>query len=327
MPELGMLKLLALTALFGVACGFVATATWWRVRRESIRRLAPVARLGRLLFWAGLPVLTGIGLVAVGLLPSVLDSLGLLSDHCHAHPDHHVHLCFVHATHSHSSLLGWFPVGLFAIWFAARAATGLADTIRGRRRVRRLCETAEYDDDAGVWMLATDVPLAVTVGLVRPEILVSRRLREELPDEDWRVIEAHERSHARRRHGLLGLAVRVLTILHPEPVRDFLRREFAVACEQIADEDAADEIGDSVEVAETILAVERLFDIPDERSALEPAFGGSEIERRVEGLLDDRWRRPSPAGAVALGVLGLLGIIMGYDAVHHGVETLLAFVI
>jgi len=320
---------LALTLLLGVAGGVVGSAIWWFARRNGLEGLPPDARLRRIVAIAVLPAAAGLLLTGIALLPSILDAAALASDHCHSHADHHFHLCFIHGTHFHASSTAWIPVALAAAWAAVRVGrTGLAH-YGSRRWTAELREAAESEGTDDVRVLRSDRPFAATVGLADPEILISTSLRRQLRDEHRRAVEAHERTHAERRHGLTKVLVDLFAAIHVEPVRQFLRRELALACEQIADRNAAEQLGGAIPVAEAIVRVERLVGDGPVRESPEPrtAFEAGSVERRVVGLLEEPW---TPARSSLVG--GAWGVAIGsalvaHEEVHHGLETVLSWLI
>lgn len=326
MPSLQLVQLLALVLIFGAVGGVVASTIWWFARRNHFDDLPPESRLRRIVAASLLPIGAGLLFASVALVPSVLDAVGLVSDHCHAHPNHHFHLCFVHTTHVHASAVAWLPVAIAAIWLTVRIGrTGLAH-YRARARTRELRDAGEYDESSGSWVLPSDRPFAATTGLLDPELLVSTSLLRELDEPQRQAVEAHEREHARHRHGLKKLLVDIFASCQIPRVRRFLRRELDLAYEQIADRRAAAEVGGSVPVAETILRVERLVEEnPD--AGRRTAFDTSSVERRVVGLLDEPWGPPRiPALGTTLGV-AIWGLFVAHHEVHHWLETLLSLLV
>ena len=327
MAHLGTLQLLVFTALVGGGIGTVAATLWWLVGREGLRRMRPAPRLRRLLGMAALPIL-GVGLLTgAALLPSLLDALGLVADHCSAHPDHHLHLCLVHGGHVHASSLGWALVGLVSLGGGIRAARVVWRWARATGRLRRLRKAAVFDEQHGVWRISSELPFAVTVGLLSPRVLVSDALADSLSEDELQVVRSHEEVHARRRHALWQVLVELAGSLHLPAVRGFLAEEVDLACEQIADREAVGEAAGPVGVADTILAVERLLEQTDRHRRLRPVFDGSDVERRVVGLLDRPWTGPSSGAAAAVLTTVVSTLLFSYASIHHGLETLFSLLL
>lgn len=156
-----------------------------------------------------------------------------------------------------------------------------------------------------VVVLASEHPIALTVGLVRPRVVLSQRLLT-LPEAHRRVVLAHEEAHRRGRHPAFLLAVEAIARGFPlAPVR-WAADAFRFALEAIADERAVAETGDRALVAETVAHVA----LTSVGSA--PAFEGSEV-RRVRRLMaptPQRWL----LSAVAL--VGVLFLVFGFASGH-----------
>jgi len=74
---------------------FTTSLEWALYRLEAVR---PPDRELHLWVWAALPWMFALGVPASIFLPSGLDWLGLLRDHCHGHAAGAPHLCFQHAS-------------------------------------------------------------------------------------------------------------------------------------------------------------------------------------------------------------------------------------
>lgn len=330
MPHLGLVQRLMLTAILGGAVGTAVATAWWYVGRRSMERLRPAPRLRRLVGMAAAPLIGALGLTGVAVLPSVLHTAGIAADHCGAHPAHHVHLCPVHTSHvghAHASILGWIAVGVAALWFAVRAFAAIRERWRALRALNTLQAGARYDADRDTWIVEADRPFAVAVGFFAPSVLVSDTLQSSLSDDQMQVVRAHERVHARRRHTLLQTLVELAGIGHLAPVRAYLREEVGLACEQIADREAAERTDDAVEVADTILGVEKLMRDDAPRAPRQPAIDGSDLERRVVGLLDEPWERTARHAALVGAVSATLVVAWSYETVHHGLETFYSIIL
>ncbi len=323
MEHFGLTQRFLLTAIAGGAFGTLASAIWWFVRRDDIRNLPPTPRLRRLVIVASLPVLGAFGLLSIAVLPSILDATGFIADHCGAHPSHHVHLCPLHTTHAHSSSLAWLGIGAGIIWLACRTVPTIGARLRATRSLSSLADASSpnLQDEDNVRVVPSERPFAATVGLFAPRVLISDALASALSTSEYEVVTAHEAVHADRYHPLLQTAIDLVGLLHLPPVRTFLTREVELACEQIADRRAARHT-DAVDVADTILTVERMMRDDQSRPPVTPSIDGSTLEHRVVGLLEEPWQRSTtylePIATAALAVI----VASSYATIHHGLETL-----
>lgn len=164
-------------------------------------------------------------------------------------------------------------------------------------------------------------------GLLRPRVLVSRGLLEQLGEDGQTVVFEHERAHIRRRDALVASLVRFCVPLHVPGVGTWLLREIEIAAEQACDEETGTRIGDRTKVAEAILAVERLAQLTPE-SLLPGAvgFGDCAVIRRVESLLAEPKapRSLRPLGAALCLVMA--AVLLGSSTLHHTTESLISVI-
>jgi hypothetical protein len=321
MTVAGVLRFLALSGVaFLVFAGLaaVSAAVAHRWVAASVRSLPPSFRARALVAWAAAPAAIAIALVAATLWPSVGASLGLVVDHCPAHGGH-LHLCLHHLPESGPGFAGILSLAAFALALIA----GLIQGVRSAALSHRLTRAASFELARGTGLIQSDRPFALTVGWVRPRVLVSTALSERLTREQLEVVVAHEHAHAARNDALVVTFARVLAYAHLPAVRRHIVDELTLACEQACDEIAATSCGDRVLVAETIVAAERAASSATPVATVGAAFGGGAVVERVEWLLDapvERAASPRP-----IWILIALGAAAAAVAphVHHWTETIL----
>ena len=139
------------------------------------------------------------------------------------------------------------------IWSAVR-------TIRAARRERAMLASLParpLDDQGLVHVVECDRPLALTVGaLRRPRIYISRGLLGRVSPDTIAAVLAHERAHARARHGILQSLGR--TVSHSfsffPPMR-LAADHLILGLEFAADEGAVRIVGDPVALASALVDV------------------------------------------------------------------------
>ena len=209
-------------------------------------------------------------------------------------------------------------VGLLALRVLFRAGRSLTTA---RRAVAPLLDRATSDSQLGVAWVDCSLPVALTVGLVRPRVLVSESLRAELSGPLLAAVIAHEHAHERRRDVAKRALASLLVRLHLPRVREVLLEDLVVATELAADADAAATVGNPLCVADAILAVEHLAGgVPANRLAL--AFGEASVGSRIEALLAPP--HPAPRRHRILWAAGAAGLASALASpLHHAVETAL----
>ncbi len=317
--QLSLLALVTLTLLSSVASGALYVAL-----RRRLGRLAPGPRTTALLLWTATPALLGLVLTSLCFIPSLLTILaGSGGDHCVTHPDHHIHLCLLHPPHDAGSVLGWALLAAIASVAALIFGRHASLLQRARRALRPLLSGAELDGTRTVAWVRSPAPLALTVGVLRPRVVVSDTLRQRLPQPLLRAVLEHEAAHQRRGDVLRKAVASVFALLHWPTVRRRLLDDLSLACEQAADAEAAGRLQDPLLVADAILAVERLTaSHGPEAFRFAAAFGGPHLTARVEELLHPsdpvaaiKFRRWIAAAAGAAFLLA--------EPIHHVVETFL----
>jgi len=317
-----LLRLGVVTAAAGILFAGAAALTMAFGYARLQRGLAAVAPAGRarwLLAAAGAPWAAAAVLVTACFLPWLEALAGLGVDHCPTHGSHHAHLCFAHLPVEPLSTGELLLVATAAAVLTVMALRlGIAQT-RAWRATRALLRASRGGEVRG------SGPLAVTVGLWRPRVVVTSELRSQLGADQVQVILEHEQAHARRRDPLRATIAAVLALVHLPHVRRAILRDLALACEQACDEDAARRLrGDRLRVAETLVAVEKLTSHAPWAPA---AFGGGNVTARVESLLAPCLPEREAVGFRRALVLLAAACAMGALAptIHHVTETLLGF--
>lgn len=322
------LAIAQLLLLAGTAFGLIGSALASAAAPAIVRATsswAPAQRC-RALTLLGLapPLLTLAALISV-LSPSLLAFAWPDLDHCLEH-EGHAHLCFFHPPHVGARWAGLLPLA------AVSASAGLfvaflSKAVVATRLLGALSVAARFDAKHGAWVVPVARPFCVSVGLMRPRILVSEGLLTDATEDELEVMLAHEAAHVRRRDTLMRLLARAgSTLLWPQSRRSLLAT-LELSAEQACDEAAAHKTGDRLRVAETILAMERRLADATGASSFAVAFGSASVADRVEALLGP----PRSGGAWARpGILVIAAIVVVFAAsptLHHATESTLAFLV
>jgi hypothetical protein len=319
---LGFLELATLAALGFGALAVCACAALWPLLRPRLRRWHPQRAARVALLMASAPAWAPALGLALCLAPGVLGGVGLGEDHC-PHHGGHAHLCLHHPAVAQGGAAAAL-LGTAAIGSGLALLRGAGRLARARRSLAVLHQHASARLAGDARLLASAAPVSLSVGVLRPRVVVSQGLVDALPPAGLACVLAHERAHVRRRDALRALLASALSWPHPPRVRRALLDELRLASERACDEAAAAQAGDRLLVAETILAVEKLARRRAAgEAALACAFGESDVATRVEALLGDPVPVPRRslawAVAAALAALGLAAA----DPLHHATEHLL----
>lgn len=210
----------------------------------------------------------------------------------------------------------------YALWLATRAAVGLWRARRALVAMLRLSRRPGESDKLHV--LDADQPMALACGIGRGHILLSTSLLQQLDPTQLRVVLAHEQAHIAHRDVQHRLIAIVLSSIQLPGTRRRLLSDLELALEQRCDFVAATAVGCPLVVAETIVAVEKIFrNHAREHRPLSMAFFSDFIPERVEALLAPERKAVSYLGAfLGVGVLAFCSLSTGW--LHFLTESLIA---
>ncbi|TFL14432.1 M56 family peptidase [Pusillimonas caeni] len=318
---------------FALLSGFVLAftlallnAVFERPLRWLRRGRTPVQR-ARIVWWMLItPALAGIAYATLTIaLPSVLGGSDQLAAVCSRHASSLWHLCVWHPSENGQSLWLWGVLALVAgygTWLASRAVLGLWRARRTLAAMLHLSWKPGYPDKLHV--LDADQPVALAYGFRHGSILISSSLTQALNPTQLRVVLAHEQAHIAHRDVLYRLISVILSSIQLPSTRRRLLRDLELALEQRCDFAAADAVGCPITVAETIVAVEKIFrNHARERGSLSMAFYSDFLAERVEALLSPERKSVSHLGvSLGFGVLAFCSLSTGW--LHALTESLIA---
>ena len=204
-------------------------------------------------------------------------------------------------------------LGLIWIGRIGRARSG-ATHLRWQARVDRLAEVFGIRRAIGLRVVdALDSPVAA--GWWRPIVLVPAALIADMPFELLEALLAHELAHIRRHDYIVNLvqsAVEALLFYHP--VVWWLSKQVRIEREQIADDLAAQALGEPRRLALALQQLE-LFQQSQARldrasgiTRLVPAANGGHLMSRIERLI--RPNQHALSWKMALPIIGLTAICL-----------------
>lgn len=315
----GLTQLVAVAVVLCAVVALLATTAAYPRLRQRLAAMEPSRRSLAILLIALTPVLIPMAVTLAALVPPVAADLFSLTDHCVAHHDGHPHLCPIHLPAGVGPLTGWLLIAVTLVVLGQRVSPLLLRGAHSFRTVLRLRRSlVEHTGDV-VWF-EDSRPYAFTVGWISPKTLVSTGVRGRLSEAGMQVLLDHEQEHRRRRDPLQRSLLEAVCALFPHRVREMLVADWQLAAEQSCDRVAADRCGDSVEVAQALLAFERALTL---QPAPGVAFGGSVLAKRVQYMLDGASHRNDGLRVRTAVVLAVATLLAASPAIHHGLETVL----
>jgi beta-lactamase regulating signal transducer with metallopeptidase domain len=323
----GRLSLLLHLFVIAALCTLATSLVLILLRRpllDLLNRYDPAAR--RICLWlvALLPCLVGFWAVILVMLPSLRFALFTDCPSCHVHDLTQEHLCWYHPLSF--KVLSWESGFLMCVVMILlrRVWRTLGVAISLDRKARKLLAFAD-DTPGGYARLDSDIPCAVTVGLMRPRSVISHVVETSLAASELQIVAAHEAEHVRNNDPLKQLVFRLCIAVFP---LRFLSDAMELVVEQCADLAVARRIPDRALIAATILKVRKIS-----VSAMAPlagtgvvSFGAGVVEQRIRLLLADHQGRslPLPGLILAIGTVIVAGLFFG-DIPHHVAEHLVTY--
>jgi beta-lactamase regulating signal transducer with metallopeptidase domain len=258
-------------------------------------------------------------------MPSVLHNSTRFASACSSHSGNFWHYCVWHPHANGQSTWLWIALSLvagYAVWLAVRASLSLWRMRRTLTCMLRL--SARPKHLTGFNVLEAEEPLALAFGLGRGQILLSTSLLKKLDPTQLHIVLAHEQAHLANRDLLYRLIAAILSCVQLPGPRRRLLREFELALEQRCDQVAAASVGSPLLVAETIIAVERIFQHQKKRHvAFSMGFFLDFVPERVHELLTPGLVRIRGLTCIlAAGTISFCALSAGW--LHHLTEALLS---
>lgn len=296
----------------------------WFLLAALLSLLYPVLR-ARLLSWhpshAGnmlllllaCPLLLSFSCTLFLFLPA-LESM-LVSSHCHDDCMTHVPLISV----PEIALIGLGVVMVILSVFLFSIVRSVRATWHLRKQLQSLGQ-----QEGDYLLLEDSQPFVFTLGWWKNQIYITEGLKKNCSDEELAVILAHENAHSQRHDNIRILLATVFTSVLPGKLSASIVEDFHLLIESACDFQASDRFGE-LRVAETLLKIQRMS--PAQcyfgSTVITTAFTGSEVERRIEALVQGRQLSTLQRVSFQLSLL-MLAVSSLYlvQPLHHGVEYL-----
>lgn len=317
-------SIIVVFTLFAFVVAVAAQLSYLGLQRY-FPKLSPERRARILFLLACSPVFVSALLVTLLFIPSFMTLLGLGVDHCLVHGNHHEHLCFIHppAFIQNPWVISFsFFVLLVTFWRMIQASSEVWKGQNLLAQLRRNCKKQLHQDYR---LIQSDLIVACSMGFIKPEIFISRALKDSLSTDELKAVIAHEQAHTARKDFLKLFLARVLSAFFLPNISAQLLSDINLASEQASDERASIEVKSKLLVANTIVKVQKLM--PEDNRVILPAmhFSQAHIVQRVMLLVDQNYRNKLhngffPKYFIMGTVLSVL--LFNYESIHHYVETL-----
>jgi len=192
-------------------------------------------------------------------------------------------------------------------------AATCADERAWRARLSRLANRCGIDRHVRL-RIVDDLASPVTAGWWRPVVLVPAALVTGMPAQLLEALLAHELGHVHRHDYLVNLAQNVIeALLFYHPAVWWISRRIRQEREQIADDFAADRLGEPRRLARALSELERL---QFSHHHLAQAATGGDLMARIRRLV-----RPDPQALDWRAVIPVLGLVLACAASAHAFSS------
>ena len=172
-------------------------------------------------------------------------------------------------------------------------------------------------------LMETEKPLAFSVGMLKPVSVISSGLMNQLTTKQLSIVCRHEAIHAHYKDSLFKWALKLVSFFHVPKVKRALLNAHASALEFRADQDVAKTVKSNIDVAETLIKVQRIMGSTSETESL-CQFLGTEIEQRIHFLLSTNPCLHLTNKAIFRFALTLIiCTLLGSVPLHNAVEILI----
>lgn len=223
---------------------------------------------------------------------------------------------------------------LLAGGYGAFMAIRLFSLVVAWRRTRRILVTASADvtDDVRARcdalkidvpvLSSTEAPSPMTLGAVRPVIIIPHALLDDLADGALRAVVGHELAHIRRRDFLTNLLLELVTLpIAFHPMTAMLKRRLAVARELACDEQVTPRLVPPRDYARALVDV-AAFACGKPRTAYSLTMSGGDFEDRIRRIVRRANMKPSRTLViVAWSALAVSTVAAAAVAVHPNTQT------
>jgi len=230
---------IAMGQLFGLAYPVVG---------RLVSQLPPHPRSLFQLVYSMLPLIIS-GTIAIMVFTPLVGGVNL-SGHCHG-LDCAAHVPVLQASPFSAGILTWTLLAISIITLLVLAVS----IWRNHRVTGMLCSLSRKGMDSSFNILETPELLACCVGVIKPQVLISRGLVQLANPVQLQVILNHELAHACRIDNLRRLLVSLATLVWPRMPRYSLLIDIDLAHEQSCDEHVSVLLGSRLVVADTIRSV------------------------------------------------------------------------
>ena len=212
-------------------------------------------------------------------------------------------------------LVGLLFLGRFLLALG-RECHGIVTSWRTANTLRNLATVNEHN----YLVLPQDKPEAFVLGLLRPTLFVSHGLLQ-LPSSTVNAVIAHEKAHIQRRDPLRHLLILLACTFHLPSLSERLHKRTQQVQELVADEIAAQSIGNPTEIAEALLCCAKL---QSDHGRLHLSFNGGDLAERIKALIADDAGSLQPARSL-IALLIVLTFVLAVNIAgiaHHMLESL-----
>ncbi|AWY00539.1 hypothetical protein A8139_11475 [Marinomonas primoryensis] len=283
-----------------------------------VTKFNPQSRLILLRSFGSIPLVGALVIGAMISIPALSHSSALPIDHCHVSTN-----CMGPPASHMVTISELAVIGAALCIFCWASLIAFMQWRRSRTLLERLDATSCSMLSPNVQLIETELPLAFSLGIFRPNAVLSTGLVNNLSSEQLHIVCTHEEVHAQYRDSFYKWILRFMCTFHYPSVKRGILQEHALSLELRVDQQVARSTQCNVAVAEAIVKVQRLMS-PIKNEGPLCQFLGTELELRVHYLLEQTTDSVLPKHTLLLSIiLVLIFSVCGSLPLHNTVEALI----
>ena len=242
----------------------------------------------------------------------------LVSSHCHGDN------CGPHWLYMPAATVGGMSIVFFAVMvLLVVVAINLRQILHNRRYLRMLDSFSDETASRQYRLVETPQPLGWCVGILNPQVYLSRGLLERLDARQLKTVLDHEFSHALHYDNLRKLLLQWCTLPWPKTIRGQIRADAVFDIESRSDFEAALK-NNQGDVASTVAILKEFCDSENRQDGIPVAMRVSGLQRELachQQSGNDLWMQRAQMGFIMLGYWVVFTVLSARFG-HHLLEWL-----
>jgi beta-lactamase regulating signal transducer with metallopeptidase domain len=171
-------------------------------------------------------------------------------------------------------------------------------------------------------LISGNVQEPLTMGFLRPVILIPASLLSNLPPDQIEAILLHELAHIRRADYIVNLLLSIVEILFfYHPAYWWIARQVKLEREHCCDDQVLKKSGDQIAYAQALIAVQRLSITHQNHLVMNFSGNKSQFTYRIQRLFGQSHKTKMAPGLSGLGILSFCLLLFVFSPFHQDLKA------